>query len=332
MNQDLSFSLPKSFKKKGVAFVSSTLPASLLVKQLQSGAIQKIYVSSVKFIASYEFLVKKTGKDIQVTVLTERTRFGGLLDCIKKIKDIKQKNLHIYIYHECCWPSLDLSILIVKPKGIFAPQSKIEFMFKPISSLKYFFHKCKFSVAVKHCFLSVFFKYYYSTNNDLDGDLIVPVVRYYPKSILKLNDIKLTKNSSNTINPKDSEMLILVGSDCASSKELISLYNCIIDRALDKGFKVSIKDHPNEDARLNLERHDVQVIHPKIPCELIEDSFSIIIGTASAAMIGFGSRSISVINLLESMSDLDKTQRINYIRSLNELVKFPASVDEILQG
>ena len=332
MREKLFQDLPKLCQKKGIAFVGSTLPASLLEKQVQIGVIQKIYVSSAKFLESYEYLVRKVDKDIEVIQVDASAGFRGLLDYIKLIKDIKSKKLHVYIYHECCWPLLDLAVLIVKPKGTFAPQSKIDFMFRPVTFLQHFYQKKNFFAAFKQCLLTTIFKYYYATNDDLSGDLIVPVVRYYPKSISSLSNIQLSQNFTSIKLHSGSEMLILCGSDCASSAELKVLYNSIIDRALKNDFKVSIKDHPNEDARLNLQRSDVQIIPPKIPCELLEDKYAMIIGTASAAMIGFGSRSVSVINLLKSMNTLDKTQRINYISSLNEAVKFPTSVGEIFEN
>jgi hypothetical protein len=95
---------------------------------------------------------------------------------------------------------------------------------------------------------------------------------------------------------------------------------------------VTIKDHPNEDSRLNLRREGVENVSPSIPSELIEDKFSVIVGIASAAMIRFGPRSFSVVNLLSTMSDHDKKQRSSYIKSLNQSVNFPYTIDEIFSN
>jgi hypothetical protein len=184
----------------------------------------------------------------------------------------------------------------------------------------------------KHYISRFLFNYFYATNDNLSGDLIVPVIKRYPKSVLLIKDFYLTSAPTKNDVSNQTELLILSGSDCASSKELTFLYNDIIDHAIKIGIKVTIKDHPNEDSRLNLRREGVENVSPSIPSELIEDKFSVIVGIASAAMIRFGPRSFSVVNLLSTMSDHDKKQRSSYIKSLNQSVNFPYTIDEIFSN
>ena len=331
-NTILLTTLPKAYDNHGVAFVGSTMPVLFLERQILSGSIGKIYVSNERFTASYNYLVKKLNFDVEVCRVSTRAGFKGLIDYIKLLKTLKSEKKFIYIYHECCWPFLDLAILFTRPDGVFTPQTKIEFIFQPMSYPNQILKKLPLTKRFKHYVSTLLFRYLHATNDNLNGDLVVPVIRWYPKSILLMKDFYLTSAPVENDLDNNTELLILSGSDCASPKELTSLYYQIIDRAIQLGFNVTIKDHPNEENRLNLKRDGVENISHSIPCEILDDKFSIVIGIASAAMVRFGSRSVSLVNLLSTMSDNDKEQRSSYISSLNRSVKFPYSIDEIFNG
>lgn len=327
----IPFELPTIYYNVGVAFVGSTLPSQLIEKQLKLGKIQKIYTSHEKFVQSYEYLVEKTGTNITVEAIVSKSRIGGIARYIQILGMEKSAKRFVYIYHECCWPMLDLAIFLVRPLGVLTPQVKIEFMFKP-TTYKYLFARLGFTKGLKCFFQSALFKYYYTSNDGLDGDLIVSAAKFYPKSILPVSDLHLQVVPPTNIRSKLPKLLILTGSDCVKSEELINLYNDIIDTAINLGFEILIKNHPNPEVRLNFHRDEAEVISPTIPCELLNDDFSIVIGTASAAMVGFGSRSVSVINLLKTMSLDDKNQRELFLRSLNPLAKFPKNLIDIFNG
>ena len=321
------FELPTIYYNVGVAFVGSTLPSQLLEKQLNLGKIQKIYTSHEKFVHSYEYLVGKTGTNVPVEAIISKSRIGGIVKYIQILHAEKSLKNFVYIYHECCWPMLDLAIFLVRPLGVLTPQVKIDYMFKP-TTYKYLFAKLGIIKGLRCLFQSTLFKYYHTSNDSLDGELIVSVVRLYPKSIA-FSDLRLQVVSPTSIRSKLPKLLILAGSDCVKSEELINLYNDIIDTAINLGFKIHIKNHPNPEVRLNFHRDEAEVISPTIPCELLNDDFWVVIGTASAAMARFGPRSISVINLLETMDLDDKRQRKAFLRSINPLAKFPKNLNSI---
>ncbi|MDB2603330.1 hypothetical protein N9Y59_01635 [Planktomarina temperata] len=326
----IPFELPTIYYNVGVAFVGSTLPSQLIEKQLELRKIQKIYTSHEKFVQSYEYLVEKTGTNITVEAIVSKSRIGGIARYIQILRMEKSAKRFVYMYHECCWPMLDLAIFLVRPLGVLTPQVKIEYMFKP-TTYKYLFARLGLIKGLECLFQSTLFKYYHTSNDGLDGDLIVSAARLYPKSIA-ISDLHPQVVPPSSIRSKLPKLLILTGTDCVKSEEIINLYNDIIDIGINLNFEILIKNHPNPEVRLNFHRDEAEVISPTIPCELLNDDFTIVIGIASAAMARFGPRSISVINLLETMDLDDKRQRKAFLRSVNPLAKFPKNLNSIFDN
>ena len=84
-------------------------------------------------------------------------------------------------------------------------------------------------------------------------------------------------------------MLILSGSDFFLPLEMINLYARIVHVAISRGYKLLVKDHSNPDPRLNFSHYGADTIKPPIPVEFLYDDFSLVVGTASAAMAVFRS-------------------------------------------
>lgn len=116
--------------KKGIAFVASTLPAKVVINQINEGLIRKIYTSTESLKKSYEIFLS-TKKEVEIENVSDVNfiKRGVLLYRIIK-KEKSNKNL-IYIYHECCWPWLDILLKFIKPKGYYMPQVKLEYMYWP---------------------------------------------------------------------------------------------------------------------------------------------------------------------------------------------------------
>jgi hypothetical protein len=315
--------------REAVAFVGSSLPAKILYDQIKSGEVKTIYASHPRLLESYQHLISKCNKTINLKCVYENKSYNNIFKMIYLLFLIKTRRKYIYIYHECCWQMLDICIWLTRPLGFYLPQVNTKNIFKPVANCKTFYNYRSFFVASKMSLYSILFNYYYFTNGDKKGIEFVPVIKKYPKSILIRNESKIIPNLYNKTKLKIKKILILAGTDCASSQELIEVFDNIIRKALEFKYIVAIKNHPNVESRINLNIKEVEIIDPLIPAEILEDDFTIVVGTASAAMVTFGHRSVSILNLLSTISDEDRKIRIEFIQELNKSVKLINNINEI---
>lgn len=312
----------------GVAFVGSTLPAAILSGQIRSGEVKRVYVSHPKFLESYKILTEVTGVHIDIEDVSSESRIKRFTKLLKIVLHNKIKNNLIFIYHECCWPLLDLLVWLIRPRGVFMPQSDITFMYKPVENLKVFFQHMSVIHAMKNTILSLFFKYRSFENDTKDGVMFLPTVRRYPLSIKTVIRTEISSRGK-TVTPPNKKLLIFSGSDCASSQEMIEIYKKIVSEAHSQGYKVAVKDHPNINVRLNLVIDGVETLNPAIPAEILEDNYTLVVGTASAAMATYGNRAASICRLLNSMGVEDKELRIKYLLSINPQARIINEIGEL---
>ena len=318
-----------NLSREAVAFVGSSLPAKILYDQIKSGEVKTIYTSHPRLLESYQHLIDNCNETINLKCVYKNKAYNNIFKMIHLLFLIKTKKKYIYIYHECCWQMLDICIWLTRPLGFHMPQLKTENIFKPVTNYRIFFKYRSFLVASKMSLYSILFNYYYFTMGDKKGIEFVPVIKKYPKSILVRNESMIFPKLYNKSKEKFKKILILAGTDCASSQELIEVFNNIIKKALEFKYIVAIKNHPNIESRINLNIKDVDIIDPLIPAEILEDDFTIVVGIASAAMATFGHRSVSILNLLRSISDEDRKIRIEFIKELNKSVRLINNIHEI---
>lgn len=316
------------FSESGLAFVGSALPAATLAKQVELGQISKIFVSHAQFLDTYDLLKNRSLFKLDIENLYNGHMIVRIFNIMRVLLCAKIKNKVIYIYHECCWQWLDICIWIIHPHGIFMPQVGMKFMFKPVDSVIFFFRHTSFDRALIHCFLSFFFEYRYYQETDKERINFAPTIRRYPASIATVESSGISPRAKPPL-LLEKKMLILSGSDFSLPLEMIDLYARIVHVAISRGYKVLVKDHPNPVSRLNFSHYGVETIKPSIPAEFLYDDFSVVVGTASAAMAVFGSRSVSICKLLNSMSPEIKELRINYIFSINPKVLIAEEFDDI---
>jgi hypothetical protein len=301
-------------QKKGVAFVASTLPAKIIINQINEGLIKKIYTSTERLKESYEIILS-TNKEVDIESVNDANFIKRAILLCRILKKEKSNKSLIYIYHECCWPWLDLLIKIIKPKGYYMPQVKIEYMYRPTESI-FEFYKHLHLVRASCILVSKFLFNYYQFKNDTGpGLMFLPVAKNYPKSIVAVNKSAIKPNKIYSIDQKT--MLIIGGTDLADTSELIDIYKKIIEIAIQMGYKVWFKDHPNTTASLKINFENAETIPTQIPLEIIDLQFSVVVGTASAAMIEYGSSAVSICKLIKSMNDEDRKLRLNYLLSHN---------------
>jgi hypothetical protein len=301
-------------QKKGVAFVASTLPAKIIINQINNGLITKIYTSTEGLKKTYDIILSDN-KEVEVESVNEINFIKRAMLLSEILKKEKSNKNFIYIYHECCWPWLDILIKFMKPDGYYMPQVKIDYMYRPSKSIYEFYKYTHFVRASCILISKIFFNYYYFRNDSGVGLMFLPVIKNYPKSIIVINESAIKPNKTDAIDQK--RMLIIGGTDLADTTELIDIYKKIIDIAVPMGYEVWFKDHPNHLTSLNVNFENTKIIPSQIPLEIINLQFSVVVGTASAAMIGYGSSAVSICKLINSMSEEDAELRINYLLSHN---------------
>lgn len=136
------------------------------------------------------------------------------------------------------------------------------------------------------------------------------------------------KNKSTNVN----NVLLLVGRETVSDNNLAIIYEKIIAKLNALNFKVFIKNHPREEARLNLKTENAfKVYDPNIPFELLDESFLCIIGCASTSLINEGQYSFSIIKLT-GMDENNMNLRINHLLEIptSQKIIFPDNIDDLI--
>ncbi len=316
-----------SHMTKGIAFAGSSLPALLMVEQIKSGAIAEIYVSHSKFISTYEIVSRRSGLEIPVRNLGSPALSRRIWLAFRVMLLAKLSRSRVFMYHECCWPLVDFFVWLLRPSGFHFPQVDVRYMFRPVSRARFVLRHLSIFGAVKHFALLPLFRYFY----DIDNKQVVQIhiaMRAYPATIVAVDTSTPACRVQQPLALK-KKIIIFCGTDYASPEELTCIYETVSRRASSLGYEVYVKNHPNPEARLPIVLKGAHEIDPTVPAELLEDDFSLAIGTASASMRSYGRRAVSVLRLVSSMDEQVRDLRLSFIYSVNPSVCVPSSLSEL---
>ena len=109
--------------KSTTAFVASTLPALFLLNNIEHNKITKIIIRKKIHYNSYLY-IKKKFPNIELQLIEENLIKEIIYFSLILLK-IKIKKDEIIFFHECCWPILDILIILIKPNGLFVPQIQL---------------------------------------------------------------------------------------------------------------------------------------------------------------------------------------------------------------
>jgi hypothetical protein len=317
-----------------IAFVGSTLPVRYLLENIQKERIGELIVSSVIFLNSYQHL-QTLLPSLKISVQPKRYSFRlfYLAYLIVLAKILRRK---IYIFHECCWPMLDLIIRLIAPKGYFIPIANLGSFIK-LSHAEFGLYLNQMSISIIGQIIQKrFFEMYKHKADGGDGWVHVLVCKHYPSSITVLKHLGINKSgthkegaSAQAENPSmQKSILFLIGREPVTDSYLSGLYSQLIAIAIENGYAVSIKDHPNKGARLNLEPEACTMIDPTIPAELLVLNYSIVVGVASASLASFRGRTISLLKMIKEMPSVDFEIRERYLRSISTEILFLDDVQD----
>jgi hypothetical protein len=303
-------------KKTTTAFVASTLPALFLVNNIEKNKITRIILRKKIHYESYLYIQKKF-PNIQIELIEENV-IKELFYIALILLNVKINKNKIIFFHECCWPILDILINIIKPNGLFVPQIHlfvgqypIDFLNLPPPSSWSGWCKRKIFTQFENLFKIYDFK------NSVDGAANFALsCNKYPLTIKKI-DLPIFKYGKNNLSKNHiRNVILLTGTHLVEKHELIKLFNEIIKILKKEKYTIYIKDHPTD--RLNYSFDDCINIEASMPIELINIEIDILISISSAVLSRIGNTRISILHLLNTMSELDKKNTKLFLEKLPE--------------
>jgi hypothetical protein len=312
--------------------VASTLPVGFIATQLDALRIKRIYVLSKEHELSHQSL-KKRNPSLDIV----RVPSGLLLQsaCFLFILlRARLANRPVIFFHECCLPILDLLLCAIRPQGFYFPQVTMS-GFEEIEPAE--FPRSRMYRLLKLLGVIDCFRFYRSPSVGSNEIEYVVSIRRYPDTITCM-DVSYSREAVSRCysdgGANTSKILFVVGKTFVADIRQFEIFSLLVASAHAKGYSCHIKDHPNPIYRLNLRIEGGVTIDPLIPIELMDKDYHLAVGVSSSALLGFNERAISLINLLEDMSQKDRQlcvnhfesaypgNRINYICSLDEFRKF----------
>jgi hypothetical protein len=294
-----------------------------------SWGIKKIYVLNSNHFTSYNKLKIKYSHLTIINLANIKLRSITLVYLLIKEKLLGNR---IYIFHECCWPELDLLIWILKPKGFYFPQ---------VSMDSYTLVKKTEKVKVGKLTNLYWYLNYNLYKIPDDGEnnkfLFYLSIKSYPKSIKKYkikdsrNLIKDSKNFNYAGNKDKKNIIFFADSDKVDTSKLVDKYSSLIEKCLKFNFKCFIKRHPNIEFHIPIKNSKAIELDYSIPFELMEGRFDIAIGTSSTTLINFQGKSISILQLLDGYDDYAKEIK-HFFKLIEEdnKIRFPQNSSELM--
>lgn len=318
-------------KNSSFCIVASTLPIGFIAAQIEALGIERIYVLSREHERSYGSL-RQQHPALEIVRLPS----GLLLQSLSFVFLLARARLshtRVIFFHECCLPILDLLLWAIRPRGIYYPQVTMS-GFEEIDPEE--FPRDKLFRLLQLLRLTGCFRFYRSPSVGSNEVEHVVSIRAYPDTVVSM-DVGYSRNAVlrcySYCGAKTNKILFVAGKSFVADDRQAEIFGRLVTAAHAKGYVCHVKDHPNPVYRLNLDIEGAFVIDPLLPVELMEKDYHLAVGVSSTALLGFNERAVSLINMLEEMSQEDKLlcvkhfgdafpdNKINYIRSFDEFGK-----------
>jgi hypothetical protein len=317
--------------KSSFCIVASTLPIGFIAAQIEELRIKRIYVLTKTHELAYQNL-KKLNPSLEIVRLPSALLLREACYLFMLMR-ARLGNLNVIFFHECCLPIFDLLLCTIKPRGYYFPMVTMSGWneIEPIA-----FPRTKFFRLFQ--LLGVIDRFRYYSSSQVGGNDIeyVTSMRNYPRSVTVMKVDYSRKVLSRCYSPgttKTKSILFVVGKSFVADAQQVAIFRLLAAAVFAKGYECHIKDHPNSIYRLNLQIDGAVVKDPLLPVDLMDKDYHLAVGVSSTALLLFNERAISLINLLDGMSQENRllcvkhydsalpNNRINYIRSLEEFEK-----------
>lgn len=283
-----------------IAIVASTLPLPFLVFRLKAENIKSIYVCSTELYQTCLALKNQLDgvkiERIPTGFFAQNIYWFGL---IWKAKFFRQR---LIFFHECCLPFFDLFVSFLKPTASFYPQVTME------GSVEIGFDmmpKSKMVLILAKTRLYKRFKFFFSPSVGNNEAEYVMQYNRYPKSVkvfpVTYSRTILEEKNENLVETSSNRVLLLLGKGMVSDENQREVYSSVRNILKKYSFECYSKDHPNPKFRLNLDIDNIKPIQSELPIELFGLKFSWVIGFSSTALINYGNRGISILNLINGI-------------------------------
>jgi hypothetical protein len=302
-----------------VAFVASALPARLIRAQAEALKISRIVCASRELEDVFRYSVPPE-RSIEITSIPSS---GGALTALWFLVREVSKAEGIVVFHECCWVTLDVVILLIQPKLIFFPQVSLAgYSRLPVSrfpNLRWLFKHFGVVQALLLILWRDHFDFYDVASDGGCGREAVAALQHATLRNVELHtceeSLRLIPGVVSGPSPESLIALIVCAREPVSDAVQLGLYREVCDRLVEAGYSVYIKDHPRNATRLNFYYPGAQVIPSHVPADLCGINPTVAIGICSSALAAYGSRALSLVRLL-TMSEQDVQSRIAHLPSL----------------
>lgn len=313
--------------KKNIAFIASTLPLHVLNQNINDWDIGKIYIQGESIYKSTNILRKKYS-EVTIKILNNG-RYKNNLLLFLAVLEAKIFYRRIYIFHESCWPILDLIIKLIRPIGDYRPHVTLEGL-KDASAEDI---KNKIQSAIKRSLLINFFNVKKEINDggSQESFILIPSLKNYPKTIKKYSLYKDNRISemSNT-----KKAVLFVSRELIEDHILVDLYTKIVHILKEHEYTCSLKDHPREGAELGLKLAEFDIVFNRhYPAEMLHlEDHNLAIGLYSTALSSFNGLSISICHLINGYDAEQRELRKLHLESIAPgKVVYPGDWEEFLK-
>lgn len=319
-------------KKVIHAFVTSTLPISYFLSSEFDGII--IIHSTQDVYLSYQ-AAQISNENLVINEIPP-TFFRG----ITYLFNIINSATEILVFHECCWPILDILLILLGSKVTHNPivtLNSYRFLKSEETSFNSWFKFFSNYNFAKRIYLSImnlaygyFFHHAQCTDDGGKVSLRIPVLKekFKKKWIVSppyhttVPRSKFSYNQSTKINTFTNNVLILCATEPVNNQQQLLIYNKIIEIYVTNNFTVSFKDHPRNNARLGLENSLATEINPLIPSQLLVEKYDVVIGAFSTSLAEvFGIKRTISIGKLMNLPETVFIERIRHLQPFSGFAK-----------
>ena len=314
-----------------IAFVASTLPYVYLRDHGRQEDIRIIYCASQELYTTY--LGSMGDRGIQIRSLGTN-RYDRLIWTLFFLAAARYKKELVVFFHECCWLDADIGYLIFRPEVRYIPQVTLT-TFSKVSACE-----TQGLIGWKARLLSRWFNLF---TNPSDGgcgvDLVFSIKNKYGSSIpegwsyIGHRNSKLKSFDLPVLHP-NATVLIVSGRETIPDNIARNLYTQVIEKLIERGFEVALKEHPNPRARLDIPVNSAVVtLSPEQPVEMLLEHYGIVIGFASTSLAQVlpPSLAISLIGLVAEEYAHEMETRMLHLHSLAANICIPGSITEFEQ-
>ncbi len=320
--------------KSVTVFVASSMPALFVDNLAKTNITINLVLMGKNLLTAYSIIEQKN-KNVSIANVPNFFSMQSIYSAYFLVR-ARILNQEIIFFHECCCPILDICIKIIRPKGHFFPIVNMNALFR-LSNFNYY-PSDRIKFLLKLTLLGRWFNVFTQPplGNRLCSDYYLSLKKY-PSSI-KVHSLKESRLLSkvNIFTPAFTarkKLIFICGQSFFDSMKVIAILELIAEYAIKCGFECFIKDHPNSDYRLYFNYPGITMLESEIAIESLEDNYALAIGVTSYSLSRFGSRSISIVNLIDGLNDSDRLLSLNTLKTYpgSENFYFPESIDEVFE-